>query len=84
MNETNKRNSLEVGVSVGAMAPLLSEQLSDQGFEVNKVDVYEKNLDAVTRLLICGYMPQSIAKKCRDKILKDVFKNIRPFAKESK
>jgi hypothetical protein len=69
----------QVSISVGAMSPKLSVQLSSQGFCIDNVGLYEKNLDAATRLLICGYIPQSVANKCRDKILKQVFKKMRPI-----
>ena len=75
MSDSSK--ALRLNISVGAMSQLLSIQLAEQGAVVDRVEVYEKNLDAVTRLYICGYIPPSTAEKCRGKILKDVFKNVK-------
>ena len=68
---------MDVKIEVGAMADRLGEQLSRYGLEVEKCAHYQVCLDNVTRLVLNGYIPQSVAKKARDKIIKDVFKNMK-------
>lgn len=69
----------EITVSVGALARPLAEQLRKQGAKVDGVDKYDNDLNSATRLFMRGYMTGVMVKKVRDKILKDVFKNIQPM-----
>ena len=68
---------MNIKIAVGAMADRLDAQLSDYGFEVDKCHHYQVCLDNVTRLVLNGYIPPSVALKARDKIVKDVFKNMK-------
>lgn len=67
----------EIKLSVGALAPSVSEQLIKFGIAFDTDGKYQQSLDAVTRLLLQGYLPHSQANKARDKIIKDVFKQLR-------
>lgn len=73
---------MEVKLSVGAMSPDISEQLDKFGLVVKGAEKYQRNLNAVTQLFLNGYIPETAAKKARDKIIKDVFKNMQAKAGE--
>ena len=67
----------KITLSVGAMSDDISEQLKVHGLFVENDFKYQNALDAVSRLFICGYIPEPVATKARNKIVKDVFKNIK-------
>jgi len=64
----------KVTLAVGALVDDLEKQLDSFGYELPNPEVYQKDLDAVTRLYIRGFIPQSVAEKSRNKIIKEVFK----------
>jgi len=68
---------MEVKLAVGAMAESIEKQLAYFGIEIKNADFYQEDLDSVTRLLIRGFIPQSVADKARNKIIKEVFRLMR-------
>lgn len=68
---------MKVTLAVGAMADDISDQLNCFGYELPNADFYQKDLDSVTRLLIRGYIPQSVADRARNKIAKEIFRLIK-------
>lgn len=65
--------------SLGASPKPLSAQLLEQGYKVDDVGVFQDGLDAVSRLLTCGYIRPSTAHKCRDEVLDAVAKLAEPI-----
>lgn len=63
-----------IEISMGALAPKISTQLSGLGFCERKLEMIDKDADAITRLLIRGYMTPSQAEKARGKIVKEISK----------
>lgn len=68
---------MDISIAVGALAPDVNEQLDELGFMVDGAENYQENLNAVTRLLLNGYIPESVAKEARRKIIRKVFKNMK-------
>lgn len=65
---------MKVTLALGAMAESIENQLNCFGYELPNADFYQKDLDSVTRLLIRGYIPQSVADRARNKIAKEIFR----------
>lgn len=62
----------EIGIHFGALAPSLAEQLKD--YEINEDDLkhFQLDADAITRLVCRSLIPDSIAVKARQRLLKKI------------
>ena len=56
---------------MGALAPTIGSQLRQQKIEINAEDIARADLDAeaITRLYIRGYMPESVAERMRKRLI---------------
>lgn len=58
-------------IELGALCKPLSEQLKGY-IPDDKLKVMDADADAITRLLLRGFIPESIAKKARQKLVRAV------------
>ena len=72
----SEKTNKEFKLHIGALAPKLSEQLEKQGFMLDKVDYYEKIIDARTYLYLGGFISESTCEKITQKIFKEISKRI--------
>ena len=68
---------MEVTIVIGSMADDIDKQLAVYGYKVERHEFYQNCLDSVSRLLLNGYLPPSVADKARNKIIRDVFKSMK-------
>lgn len=61
-----------IEVVMGAISKPLSEQLAAFNLPQKTTDQLQKVADSITRLSICGYIPQSQAERCRKKLFKEI------------
>lgn len=67
--------SKNISLSMGALSKPLVEQFIEQGFVAPKqIELYQQDADAITRLLIRGFIPPSVAHKARQKLVKEIGK----------
>ena len=62
---------MKVKIEVGVMADDLRDQLKEQGLFIENDQYYQNALDAVSRLFVFGFRPESAASKARNKIVKE-------------
>jgi hypothetical protein len=55
-------------IAFGAMCPKLSEQIDGLPEE------FDRDADAITRLIIRGFLSESVATSCRKKLVKNIEK----------
>jgi len=66
----------QIGIHFGALAPKLKEQLKSFQLDDMKLQHIQLDADAITRLLIRGLIPDSVAHKTRQKLIKNITKSI--------
>lgn len=59
-------------IAFGALAPTLVDQLAGSKVPVEKLEAFDRDADAVTRLVVRGLLTQSQANAARKKILKEI------------
>jgi len=59
----------KISLSFGATAPPLSEQLNNFGFGEKKLERWQKDADAITRLSVRELITETEAKKARKRLL---------------
>jgi hypothetical protein len=62
------------GLRFGALSPLIKAQLDQQGllYEKDEVHHFQKDADAINRLRIRGYIPDSQLNKIHQKLMKKI------------
>ncbi len=66
--------SEEIQIRMGAMAPSLVEQLTPHGVSQDAAERFERLNKAITGLRLGDLLPDAQAKKCRDKLFKQIEK----------
>lgn len=61
-----------IEIRMGALAPKISEQLKGCGLCEKRLEVIDADCDAITRLVIRGYIAPSVAEKARGKLMKKI------------
>ena len=71
---------MQVALSFGALVPRISEQLSDQKLKAktNNIIHWQRDADAITRLIIGGLLTDAQARNARRKLLKRIVSNVSP------
>lgn len=62
----------EIQIRMGAMAPSLVEQLAPYGVSVETAARFERLSKAITGLILGDILPPAQAKKCREKLFKQI------------
>ena len=65
---------MKLGLTFGAMVPPLREQLA--GVKAGKVAHWQRDADAITRLAVRGLLPDAQVRKCRQKLMNQIAKEI--------
>lgn len=60
-------------IELGALAPSLIEQLAG-AVDADKLAHFDQDADAITRLYVRGYIPESVAGKARKRLVKEISK----------
>lgn len=68
--------SEEIQIRMGAMAPSLVEQLTPYGVSQEAAERFERLNKAITGLRLGDLLPDAQAKKCRDKLFKQIAKEL--------
>ena len=68
--------SEQIEVRMGAMAPSLVEQLTPHGVSQETAERFERLNKAITGLRLGNLLPDAQAKKCRDKLFKQIEKEL--------
>lgn len=68
--------SEEIQIRMGAMAPSLVEQLTPHGVSQDAAERFERLNKAITGLRLGDLLPDAQAKKCRDKLFKQIEKEL--------
>ena len=73
----------EIELSLGVLGGTLSSQLKAQGFELdeNKIGKYENIRKSISVLNIHGYLSDSATQKSRQKLIKDIAKDVIEISK---
>ena len=58
-----------IGFKFGALSPKLSVQLSEMGYSIKSIKTFQDDADAITRLVVRGFIPDGAARKARQKIV---------------
>lgn len=61
----------------GALSESIAKQLSAQGYRLKSSALYQKDADAITRLLIRGLIPESQANDARKRLMKSIGDELR-------
>lgn len=61
-----------ITIRMGALSPKISEQLAGCGLDEQKLEMIDKDADAIARLVIRGYITPSQAEKARGKLMKTI------------
>ena len=62
-------------INFGALADTLADQILSQGLiykDAARLDHFQQDANAISRLSIRGYLSDSIAKNCRAKLMKKI------------
>lgn len=68
-----------IKLRTGCMAPPLKEQLAGYGFSDESIEIWQKDLDAMSHLYVRGYMNQSTIERAEKKLLAKIKKEPRMF-----
>lgn len=68
--------SEQIEIRMGALAPSLVEQLTPHGVSQEAAERFERLSKAITGLRLGDLLPDSQAKKCRDKLFKQIEKEL--------
>jgi len=60
------------GLHFGALAKPIADQLHEQGlkYDVDRLEQFQKDADAITRLAIRNYLPDSVKRNIHKKLLR--------------
>lgn len=63
-----------IELSFGVLSPKIAEQLATQnaGIEPDRLEHFQKDADAISRLHVRGLLPDSTAKNIREKLMKKI------------
>ncbi|MGL4751518.1 MAG: hypothetical protein ACRCXB_03725 [Aeromonadaceae bacterium] len=61
-----------IEIRMGAIAPKIQEQLKGCGLCEKQLEHIDADCDAITRLVIRGYITPSVAEKARGKVMKKI------------
>jgi hypothetical protein len=64
---------MKIGLRFGALAPSLAEQLDKPP---KSVELWQKDADAITRLLVRGLIPDTYGQKARRKLLATIVRTL--------
>jgi hypothetical protein len=69
------------GLSLGALAPPIQEQLSRRGLQIEPetLERLQQNSDAITRLQICGILTEAESDRARNRFMKKLSEHVRPI-----
>jgi hypothetical protein len=75
---SDTRTTPPVELSLGALSPRLEEQLRKQGkwVEAAKLDHYQRDADAISRLRVRGLLPDRAAYAARSKLINNLLKEM--------
>lgn len=65
--------SIPKQIQMGAFAPSLSEQGFADLIDANTLDHLQKDADAISRLSVRGIIPDSVAGKARERLVRTIF-----------
>lgn len=65
-------NPRSINITVGALAPPLSEQLLATAIPESHIEILQGDLRAADRLSIRGYIPAAGLRKTREKVIKQI------------
>lgn len=68
--------SEQIEIRMGALAPSLVEQLTPHGVSQEAAERFERLSKAITGLRLADLLPDAQAKKCRDKLFKQIEKEV--------
>lgn len=68
--------SEQIEIRMGALAPSLVEQLTPHGVSQEAAERFERLSKAITGLRLGDLLPDTQAKKCRDKLFKQIEKEL--------
>lgn len=68
--------SEQIEIRMGALAPSLVEQLTPHGVSQEAAERFERLSKAITGLRLSDLLPDAQAKKCRDKLFKQIEKEL--------
>lgn len=74
----------ELRLSFGASSPSIESQLEVQGFSFrpDRINHYQQDADAITRLKIRGLLPESQFDKCYRRLIKKIGKHCESCAEQ--
>lgn len=67
----------DLRIAFGCLSDPLEEQLKKQGYTDKKIEKHKLINDAIIRLFLHGYLTDSQTRKMRDKLFKEIKKNIK-------
>jgi len=75
----DKTEIRQFGLSFGALADPISEQIRKQGLKFNdkEVEQFQSDLDAIHRLRFRSILIDSVASKCFDKLYKKILSHVK-------
>lgn len=68
---------MSIKIAFGALCDSIAKQLRTQGYRLKSVAPYQKDADAITRLVIRGLLPDSQANAARKRLMKDIGDELR-------
>ena len=73
-----------LGLHFGALSPTIETQLKEQGLYLDheSVDHCQKDANAITRLMVRGLIPMSVAEKARKKLVNVMGKEVKWVIKQ--
>lgn len=66
---------MRLKIRLGALAPKLYQQLNDagiDGYNIEHIDRFQKDADAISRLSVKGFISESVAGKARARLMKNI------------
>lgn len=73
-----------LGLHFGALSPTIKTQLEEQGLHLDHASIehYQKDADAITRLMVRSIIGVSIAEKARKKLVNVMGKEVKWIIKQ--
>jgi len=65
-----------IEIRMGALAPSLVEQLAPHGVSHEAAEYFDQLSTAITDLLLAGVLPDAQGKKCRERLFKQIDKEL--------
>jgi len=72
MPERFKEKEMQVEIHFGALADPLEKQLEGFNISADKIEHFQKDADAITRLVVRGLIPDGAAHQARKKIIRNI------------